>query len=161
MNQPQHSPLYGMTRTMSNPWPTRTACTAGPTHARASFLSDEPLRKELGTQSIPTKGWILLIAPPGRPAALHLQEQGLDPARVLIVHSSKIKNWQQTLERSLSLGHCAAVFTWLPEAIELDHTKLQRLEQQSGVFIRYLGDVTPRAAKPQVAYAEQDIYLNH
>ncbi|HHQ4551626.1 TPA: cell division inhibitor, partial [Aeromonas veronii] len=87
--------------------------------------------------------------------------RGIDPKRVLVVHSPKIKNWQQTLERSLGNGHCAAVFTWLPEQIELDHVKLQRLGQQSGVLTRFFGAKRTNLGTPLLAYAEQDIYLNH
>ncbi|PKQ79201.1 cell division inhibitor [Aeromonas sobria] len=161
MNQPLHSLPFTMNRAMSNPWPTRTACKAESAHYGVTLKSDDQFLTELAKLGNTHAGWILLIAPPGRPTAVRLQEQGIDPKRVLVVHSPKIKNWQQTLERSLGNGHCAAVFTWLPEQIELDHAKLQRLGQQSGVLTRFFGTQRTSPITPLLAYAEQDIYLNH
>ncbi|MCF3098076.1 cell division inhibitor [Aeromonas australiensis] len=161
MNQPQHTSPFAMNRALSKPWPTRTACNATLAHYGVTIQSDDQFLIELTKLEGSHTGWILLIAPPGRPTIRHLEEQGIDPNRVLVVHSPKIKNWQQTLERSLGNGHCAAVFTWLPEQIELDHAKLQRLGQQSGVFTRFFGAKRTNPGAPLLAYAEQDIYLNH
>ena len=161
MNQPLHSLSFAMNRAMSNPWPTRTACKAESAHYGVTIQAEDQLLSELSKLGEAHTGWILLIAPPGRPTASHLEERGIDPNRVLVVHSPKIKNWQQTLERSLGNGHCAAVFTWLPEQIELDHVKLQRLGQQSGVLTRFFGAKRANPSTPLQAYAEQDIYLNH
>ncbi|WP_157798176.1 cell division inhibitor [Aeromonas cavernicola] len=109
-------------------------------------------------------GWLVLIAPPTIPAVALFQQQGIDPKRVLIVHSRKIKNWQQTLERSVSSGHCAAVFTWLPDQIALDKAKLQQISHQAGVPTYFFGTVPMgevATLTPHLSYGEQDIYLNH
>ncbi|WP_429009515.1 cell division inhibitor [Aeromonas allosaccharophila] len=161
MNQPLHSLPFAMNRAMSNPWPTRTACKAESAHYGVTIQAEDQFLSELSKLGDSHTGWILLIAPPGRPTASHMEERGIDPNRVLVVHSPKIKNWQQTLERCLGNGHCAAVFTWLPEQIELDHVKLQRLGQQSGVLTRFFGTQRANPNTPLLAYAEQDIYLNH
>ncbi|MCF5899868.1 cell division inhibitor [Aeromonas veronii] len=161
MNQPLHPQPFAMNRVMSKPWPTRTACKAELAHYGVTIQSDDQFLSELTKLGEAHTGWILLIAPPGRPTISRLEERGIDPKRVLVVHSPKIKNWQQTLERSLGNGHCAAVFTWLPERIKLDHVKLQRLGQQSGVLTRFFGAKRTNLGTPLLAYAEQDIYLNH
>uniref|UniRef100_UPI003B9F2734 cell division inhibitor n=1 Tax=Aeromonas jandaei TaxID=650 RepID=UPI003B9F2734 len=161
MNQTLHSPSVAMSSTISRPWPTRILCKAGSATASVRIHSDEQFLDELTRIGNNHTGWILLIAPPGRPAANRLQERGIDPKRVLIVHSPKIKNWQQTLERSLCQGHCAAVFTWLPEQIELDHARLQRLGQQSGILACFFGAKRIAVNGKRMSYGEQDIYLNH
>jgi len=161
MNQPLRSQPFAMKRVMTSPWPTRIACNVASTDYVVSIQSDEQFLSELTTLDNTHTGWILLIAPPGRPVVNRLEERGIDPKRVLVVHSCKIKNWQQTLERCLGRGHCAAIFTWLPEQIELDHHKLQRIGQQSGVRTRFFGTRPPHPGTPLSGYAEQDIYLNH
>ena len=161
MHQPLHSLPLTMKSVMNNPWPIRVTCTAELAHKGLTDLSDEQILTELTKLGSDHSGWILLIAPPGRPTALQLQARGIDPKRVLVVHKPKIKNWQQTLERSLGNGHCAAVFTWLPEQIELDHVKLHWLGQQSGVLTRFFGAPHHPQKLPPVRYADQDIYLSH
>lgn len=161
MNQPLHSLPLAMNRVMSTPWPTRTACQRESAHCGMTIQSDDQFLTELANLSSRHTGWILLIAPPGRPTAARLQERGIDPKRVLVVHSPKIKNWQQTLERTLGFGHCVAVFTWLPEQIAIDHARLQRLGQQSGVLTRFFGTQHVNPMTPLLTYGEQEIYLNH
>lgn len=167
MSQPTSHPPHSTTVGLCNPWPTRHP---GPIQSKvdqdrqtAAIDHEAPLLGELVRLSRGDAGWILLIAPPGLPVAKQFQEWGINPARVLVLHSPKIKNWQRTLEQSLGNGHCAAVLTWLPEQVSLDRAKLHKLGQRSGVLTRFF-EPKGVALPPHtgtVAYGGQDIYLNH
>lgn len=162
MSQPlSHRPLAS-TLGLITPWPTRHQGKGEHDHRLATHAHETQLLDELGRLSQDKGGWILLIAPPGLPVAEQLQAQGIDPARVLVVHGAKIKNWQRMLEQSLGNGHCAAVLTWLPEQIALDRARLNKLGQRFGVLTRFF---EPKGALPAqsgpLCYGGQDIYLNH
>lgn len=160
MKQPQHTSLFAMLPLMGNPWPTRLPCKAVNSW-EGDAQGDTLQLAELQRVDSDHQRWILFIAPPGRPTIARLEEHGINPARVLIVHGPKIKNWQQMLERTLGSGHCAAVLTWLPEQIELDHAKLQRLGQQAGVLTRFFGMQKAKSCLPSATFGGQDVYLNH
>ena len=140
-------------------WPTRHQSKMGQEQRRGPLHQEAPLLDALGQLSQSDSGWILLVAPPGLPAAAQLQARGINPARVLVVHSPKIKNWQRLLEQSLMNGHCAAVLTWLPEQVALDRSTLSTLGQRAGVLTRFFEPSTPLGGA--LSYGGQDIYLNH
>ena len=161
MSQPLSHRIPSSSVGLIAPWPTRHQAKVEGEHRPAASQPGTPLLSELGRLSQDNGGWILLIAPPGLPVAEQWQAQGIDPARVLVVHGAKIKNWQRMLEQSLGNGHCAAVLTWLPEQVALDRAKLNKLGQGRGVLTRFF---EPRALPPQhpgLGYGGQDIYLNH
>lgn len=163
MSQPMSHPPFTASVSMSNPWPTRHQGKVEDERLTASASQEPPLLDELVRLSHGDTGWILLIAPPGLPVAKQLQAQGINPDRVLVVHSPKIKNWQRMLEQSLGNGHCAAVLTWLPEQVSLDRAKLNKLGQRFGVLTRFFepaGTALP-VHNSALAYGGQDIYLNH
>ncbi|MGL5303640.1 MAG: cell division inhibitor [Aeromonas sp.] len=132
-----------------------------PAHFTAISYSNEPCLNELAMLSNTHTGWILLLSPPGLPTVTHLQTLGINPNKVLIVHSQKIKNWQQTLERCLGNTHHAAVLTWLPDDITLDHQKLQQLGERSGILTRFFGASKQTITTHMVNFGQQDIYLHH
>ena len=159
MSQPlSHRPLSSSAGVITT-WPTRHQSKAEHEHRLAMDLHEAPLLDALGRLSQSDSGWILLIAPPGLPVAKQLQAQGINPARVLVVHGPKIKNWQRLLEQSLANGHCAAVLTWLPERVAQDRSHLSTLGQRAGVLTRFF-EPTPAQGGP-LCYGGQDVYLNH
>ena len=159
MSQPlSHRPLSSSAGVITT-WPTRHQSKAEHEHRLAMDLHEAPLLDALGRLSQSDSGWILLIAPPGLPVAKQLQAQGINPARVLVVHGPKIKNWQRQLEQSLANGHSAAVLTWLPERVALDRSRLCTLGQRTGVLTRFF-EPTPSQGGP-LCYGGQDVYLNH
>ncbi|MDM5064869.1 cell division inhibitor [Aeromonas salmonicida] len=163
MSQPMSHLPFAASVSMSNPWPTRHQSKVEEACHTAPANDELPLLDELVRLSHGDTGWILLIAPPGLPVAKQLQAQGINPARVLVVHSPKIKNWQRMLEQSLGNGHCAAVLTWLPAQVSLDRVKLSKLGQRFGVLTRFFepaGKLLPVHSGP-LAYGGQDVYLNH
>ncbi|WP_349917894.1 cell division inhibitor [Aeromonas veronii] len=155
MSQPLSHPIPSSPAGLMAPWPTRHQA-----KVEQAAQPETPLLSELGRLSQDNGGWILLIAPPGLPVAEQWQAQGIDPARVLVVHGAKIKNWQRMLEQSLGNGHCAAVLTWLPEQVALDRAKLKRLGQGTGVLTRFF-ESQRLPHHPNLGYGGQDIYLNH
>ncbi|MGY3901808.1 cell division inhibitor [Aeromonas lusitana] len=162
MSQPLSHRPHASSVGLIAPWPTRHQSKVEHDHRLAPSLHEVPLLDELGRLSQNDSGWILLIAPPKLPAAEQLRAQGINPARILVVHGAKIKNWQRMLEQSLGNGHCAAVLTWLPEQIALDRAKLNTLGQRTGVLTRFFEPKgAPLPANGVLSYGGQDVYLNH
>lgn len=163
MSQPLSHLPFPPSVGLTTPWPTRHQGKLEHDHRLAAGPHEAQLLDELGRLSRGDRGWILLIAPPGLPIAEQWQAQGINPARVLVVHGAKIKNWQRMLEQSLGNGHCAAVLTWLPEQVALDRTRLNKLGQRFGVLTRFFEPtVSPLPAQSgALCYGGQDIYLNH
>ncbi len=56
--------------------------------------------------------WLVLVAPPCLPSIDELKKAGIDPARVLLVHSG-VANGFDVLEQTLRSGTCGAVLAWL------------------------------------------------
>jgi cell division inhibitor SulA len=56
----------------------------GQEQRRGPLHQEAPLLDALGQLSQSDSGWILLVAPPGLPAAAQLQARGINPARVLV-----------------------------------------------------------------------------
>ncbi|NOX93439.1 MAG: hypothetical protein GXP18_13585 [Gammaproteobacteria bacterium] len=56
--------------------------------------------------------WLVLVAPPCLPSVEELKEAGIDPARVLLVHSGAANGFN-VLEQTLRSGTCGAVLAWL------------------------------------------------
>ena len=100
MSQPlSHRPSF-YTVGLINLWPTRhQGKKEEHDHQLATNAHETQLIDELGRLSQDKGGWILLIAPPGLPVAEQWQAQGINPARVLVVHGAKIKNWGAIFSR--------------------------------------------------------------
>lgn len=163
MSQPLNHPTHSSPVGMIAPWPTRHQGKVLHEHRQIAAQPETSLLNELGRLSQGNCGWIVLIAPPALPVAEQLQAQEINPARVLVVHGAKIKNWQRLLEQSLGNGHCAAVLTWLPAGVALDRARLSKLGQGAGVLTRFFDPQEPPLTVPAEAlsYASQDVYLNH
>ncbi len=56
--------------------------------------------------------WLVLVAPPCLPSIDELKKAGIDPARVLLVHSDAANGFD-VLEQTLRSGTCGAVLAWL------------------------------------------------
>ncbi len=56
--------------------------------------------------------WLVLVAPPCLPSIDELKKAGIDPARVLLVHSDSANGFD-VLEQTLRSGTCGAVLAWL------------------------------------------------
>lgn len=56
--------------------------------------------------------WLVLVAPPCLPSVDELKKAGIDPARVLLVHSDAANGFN-VLEQTLRSGTCGAVLAWL------------------------------------------------
>jgi len=56
--------------------------------------------------------WLVLVAPPCLPSIDELKKAGINPARVLLVHSN-VANSFNVLEQTLRSGTCGAVLAWL------------------------------------------------
>jgi len=56
--------------------------------------------------------WLVLVAPPCLPSIDELKKAGIDPARVLLVHSGAANGFD-VLEQTLRSGTCGAVLAWL------------------------------------------------
>lgn len=69
--------------------------------------------------------WLVLVAPPCLPSVDELREAGINPARVLVVHSDAV-NGLDVLEQTLRSGTCGAVLAWLEKS---DTQTLDRLRQ--------------------------------
>lgn len=67
--------------------------------------------------------WLVLVAPPCLPDAEDLKAAGIDPARVLVVHSGAGNSFD-VLEQTLRSGTCGAVLAWLEKG---DAATLARL----------------------------------
>jgi len=56
--------------------------------------------------------WLVLVAPPCLPSIDELKKAGINPARVLLVHSGAVNGFD-VLEQTLRSGTCGAVLAWL------------------------------------------------
>jgi len=56
--------------------------------------------------------WLVLVAPPCLPSIDELKKAGINPARVLLVHSDTTNGFD-VLEQTLRSGTCGAVLAWL------------------------------------------------
>ncbi|WP_341503833.1 SulA-like leucine-rich domain-containing protein [Gallaecimonas sp. GXIMD4217] len=56
--------------------------------------------------------WILMLAPPAVPSRDQWLAWGVDPARVLVVHGTRVKNALHTLAKALANGNFSAVLSW-------------------------------------------------
>lgn len=82
--------------------------------------------------------WLVLMAPPCLPTAAEFSAAGIDPSRVLVVHTNKAVG-SVVLERALKSGTCGAVLAWLAESdVEtLDHLRKAAEQGQAwGVLFR-------------------------
>lgn len=69
--------------------------------------------------------WLALVAPPYLPYAPALAAQGIDPARLLLVHPASGGDALWAVEQALRSGTCGAVLAWPRQA---DARSLRRLQ---------------------------------
>ncbi|RBW46038.1 hypothetical protein DS885_09220 [Psychromonas sp. B3M02] len=59
------------------------------------------------------QGWILFLAPPGKPNTQFFQAAGIDKSRVLMIDSSKVNNQLTLLSALLKSNNYCTVVTWV------------------------------------------------
>jgi len=64
------------------------------------------------------QGWILFLAPPGKPNTAFFEQAGIDKSRVLMIDSSKVNDNLALLSTLLKSNNYCTVVTWLNEVSE-------------------------------------------
>ena len=64
------------------------------------------------------QGWILFLAPPGKPNTAFFEQAGIDKSRVLMIDSSKVNDNLTLLSTLLKSNNYCTVVTWLNEVSE-------------------------------------------
>lgn len=64
------------------------------------------------------RGWILFLAPPGKPSTDFFKQAGVDKSRVLIIDSSKVENNLALLSTLLKSNNYNTIVTWVNELTE-------------------------------------------
>lgn len=59
------------------------------------------------------QGWILFLAPPGKPNTQFFQAAGVDKSRVLMIDSSKVNDQLTLLSNLLKSNNYCTVVTWV------------------------------------------------
>jgi len=59
------------------------------------------------------QGWILFLAPPGKPSSEFFQKAGIDKSRVLMIDSNKVKDNLSLLSTLLKSDNYCTVVTWV------------------------------------------------
>ena len=57
-------------------------------------------------------GWILFLAPPGKPSTQFFEQVGIDKSRVLMIDASKVENNLELLSTLLQSDNYCTVVTW-------------------------------------------------
>jgi cell division inhibitor SulA len=78
------------------------------------------------------QGWILFLAPPGKPNAQFFQEAGIDKSRVLMIDSSKVENQLDLLSILLTSNNYCTVVTWVNELSEQTRTTIEADAKSTG-----------------------------
>ena len=81
--------------------------------------------------SMDPDAWLAWIAPPHEPYAPGLVAQGVDPDRVLVVHTTQAL-W--AIEQTLRSRACAAVLGWIDDASVQDLRRIKLATEQSGAM---------------------------
>jgi len=63
-------------------------------------------------------GWILFLAPPGKPNTQFFQNAGIDKSRVLMIDSNKVRDNLSLLSTLLKSNNYCTVVTWVNELTE-------------------------------------------
>ncbi|MEL0630514.1 hypothetical protein [Psychromonas aquatilis] len=61
------------------------------------------------------QGWILFLAPPGKPNTAFLKNAGIDKSRILMIDSSKVGDHLSLLSTLLTSDNYCTVVTWVDE----------------------------------------------
>ena len=64
------------------------------------------------------QGWILFLAPPGKPNTAFFEQAGIDKSRVLMIDSNKVNDNLALLSTLLKSNNYCTVVTWLNEVTE-------------------------------------------
>ena len=64
------------------------------------------------------QGWILFLAPPGKPNTAFFEQAGIDKKRVLMIDSTKVNDNLSLLSTLLKSNNYCTVVTWLNELTE-------------------------------------------
>lgn len=70
-------------------------------------------------------GWILFLAPPGKPSTSFFQQIGIDKSRVLMIDSSKVENNLEMLSTLLRSDNYCTVVTWTNELSKKMQSKIE------------------------------------
>jgi len=76
-------------------------------------------------QNGPAQGWILFLAPPGKPNAQFFQQAGIDKNRVLMIDSNKIKDNLELLSTLLKSNNYCTVVTWVNTLTKDAHLSIE------------------------------------
>jgi len=71
------------------------------------------------------EGWILFLAPPGKPNTQFFQQAGIDKNRVLMIDSSKVDDNLALLSTLLQSNNYCTVVTWVNELSEQAKAKIE------------------------------------
>ncbi|MEG3755642.1 SulA-like leucine-rich domain-containing protein [Psychromonas arctica] len=77
------------------------------------------------------KGWILFLAPPGKPNTQFFQAAGIDKSRVLMIDSSKVDDQLTLLSNLLKSSNYCTVVTWVNELTEQTRSIIEEDAQQT------------------------------
>ena len=59
------------------------------------------------------KGWVLFLAPPGKPNTTFFQQAGIDKSRVLMIDANKVENKLELLSTLLKSNNYCTVVSWV------------------------------------------------
>jgi cell division inhibitor SulA len=82
-------------------------------------------------------GWILFLAPPGKPNVQFLQKAGIDKSRVLMIDSSKIDDNLALLSTLLKSSNYSTVVVWVNVLSAQDLARIKRDAEKTntGCFV--------------------------
>jgi len=66
-------------------------------------------------QNDENEGWILFLAPPGKPNTTFFEEAGIDKSRVLMIDANKVKDNVSMLSTLLQSNNYNTIVTWVNE----------------------------------------------
>jgi len=64
------------------------------------------------------QGWILFLAPPGKPSTTFFEQAGINKNRILMIDSSKVDDNLALLSTLLKSGNYSTVITWVNDLTE-------------------------------------------
>jgi len=64
------------------------------------------------------QGWILFVAPPGKPSTAFFEQAGINKSRILMIDSSKVDDNLALLSTLIKSGNYGTIVTWLNDLSE-------------------------------------------
>ena len=77
------------------------------------------------------QGWILFLAPPGKPNVQFFQNAGIDKSRVLMIDSSKIDDNLSLLSTLLQSNNYCTIVAWVNELSTQALSQIERDAEQT------------------------------